>query len=65
MLETSQGLGRNLSTGKNHSRVLILLCFQEVVVCNFNYFDFLPKQRARFGSAAPLPPLTLRTSFSG
>lgn len=55
----------NCPQEKNHSHAFILLRFQEVVVCNFNYFDLLLKQRARFGSAAPLPPLMLHTSFSG
>lgn len=50
----SVALGRNLTTSKQHLHPLILLCFEEVDMCNCNYFGFLPKQRACFHSAAPL-----------
>lgn len=57
MLKTSMGLGRNLSTSKQRSHLLILPCLGGAGICNFNYFGLLLKQRAHFGSAASLPSL--------
>lgn len=63
-LKTSMGLGRNLSTSKQRSHLLILLCLGGAGICNFNYFGFLLKQRAHFGSAASLPSLAWCHCFS-
>lgn len=64
MLKTSMGLGRNLPTSKQRSHLLILLCLGGAGICNFNYFGFLLKQRAHFGSAASLPSLARCHCFS-